>query len=66
MRHLVCVFTRGVHQWLAVAYSLVLDQLSCGWYEAVDAPRPKESTGCPVKKLSNLTQSAFQGKPAHE
>lgn len=66
MRHLVRRFTSAVHHWLAAAYSVVIEHLACGWYEAMERPIPKEPIGCPVKKLTNLTQTAIQGNPSHE
>ena len=66
MSHLVRQFTSSAHHWVATAYSVSLEHLACGWYEDMERPNPKEPIGCPVKKLSNLTQTVIPGNPSHE
>jgi hypothetical protein len=59
MRSTLIQLLQVLHQWVAVAYLIVRNTLSHGWYEALEhSSVQREDAVCPVKQLIGI--------PVHE
>ena len=56
MRSTFIQILQVLHGWVASAYLVVRNTLSCGWYEAFEhSPVQREDAVCPVKQLIGIS-----------